>query len=418
MKVFWSWQNDYAPKTCRHFIRGALIEAIKAAGEELGLEDAERPEIDHDTKDTPGMAEITATILDKISRSAVFIADLTPIGQTDGGKALPNPNVLIELGWAMSALGAGRIIAVLNTASGYKPDDLPFDIRHRRAMTYKLEEGAAPKDRKAAHKALVRDLTAALRTNLGEHIEEEAASKAIEGVPAEPDNPSIWASAGDTLEHNDTLGVGHRTSVMLPDCPRGYIRIIPAGWRNGAPSVNDIARLRDDAALWPQKEGTSSGDFGVCEQGYVRYWNTGDDSQGRTESRNVAMFFDTTGEFWVLHGKAIAEGSKGPVLRIDSLIQGWANALKNAHAILDRLGANSARKVEAGLVGVRGVRWPGTFEHQSPPARKDRCVLIRQQRDWSEEAQLAFLTDAYNQVRDLFGFARVDPEDTKKVARF
>lgn len=68
MKVFWSWQNDYSAKTCRHFIREALVAAIGAAGEELGLEDAERPEIDHDTKDT----EITATILEKISRSAVL----------------------------------------------------------------------------------------------------------------------------------------------------------------------------------------------------------------------------------------------------------------------------------------------------------------------------------------------------------
>jgi hypothetical protein len=57
MKVFWSWQNDVTPKENRHFIRGALAEAVERASDELGLEDADRPELDHDTKNTPGMAE-------------------------------------------------------------------------------------------------------------------------------------------------------------------------------------------------------------------------------------------------------------------------------------------------------------------------------------------------------------------------
>jgi hypothetical protein len=119
MKVFWSWQNDYEPESNRHFIRSALDEAVKQAGEELGLEPAERPELDHDTKNTPGMADITNTILKKINESAVFVADLTPIGETNGGKALPNPNVMIELGWALKSLGPDRIIAVMNIHSGY-----------------------------------------------------------------------------------------------------------------------------------------------------------------------------------------------------------------------------------------------------------------------------------------------------------
>jgi hypothetical protein len=85
MKIFWSWQKDYAPKTCRHFIREALLDATNAAGEELGLEDAERPEVDHDTKDTPGMAEIATIILKKISESAVFVADVTPIARPRAG---------------------------------------------------------------------------------------------------------------------------------------------------------------------------------------------------------------------------------------------------------------------------------------------------------------------------------------------
>jgi hypothetical protein len=415
MKVFWSWQNDVTPKVNRHFIRDALAEAVEHAGDELGLEDAERPALDHDTKDTSGMAEITATILDKISRSAVFVADLTPISETPDGKALPNPNVLIELGWALSELGSDRIIAVLNTASGWKPDDLPFDIRHRRAMTYHLAETADKKARETSKKKLVRDLTAALRTNLGQYAEEQAASKDIKCVPAKPDDPSIWASASDTLEHNDSFGRDHKDTIALPQCPRGYIRIIPAGWKNSRPTINDIAGLGDRGALWPPADWAHTGSFGVCEEGFVRYWFTGKAAKGEDETRNVAMFFDETGEFWILHGTAISVGKKGSTLNVQSLVRGWWRAMETAFAIFMHFGAHPTWKVKAGLSGVRDVRWPGQWEIERPPARKNGFVLERQQREWGEEAQLEFLTDGYNAVRDLFGLPRATRDDTRKL---
>ncbi|MER8417820.1 hypothetical protein [Mesorhizobium sp. M1329] len=73
-----------------------------------------------------------------------------------------------------------------------------------------------------------------------------------------------------------------------------------------------------------------------------------------------------------------------------NLIQFWARAMDKRFAMLDRYGASPVRKIEAGLTGVRDVRWPGQWQTGSPPARKDRCVAVRQNRDWSEEARLAF----------------------------
>lgn len=80
---------------------------------------------------------------------------------------------------------------------------------------------------------------------------------------------------------------------------------------------------------------------------------------------------------------------------MEALVSGWARAMNKGFAMLDRYGASPARKVEAGLTGVRDVRWPGQWQTESPPAPKDRCVAVRQNRDWSEEARLGFLTDAY-----------------------
>lgn len=78
---------------------------------------------------------------------------------------------------------------------------------------------------------------------------------------------------------------GHKTSVTLPDCPRGYIRIIPASWRNGVPSAHDIKNVGDNQVVWPPSDGASSGNYSVCEEGFVHYMHTGTDDQGGIETR-------------------------------------------------------------------------------------------------------------------------------------
>lgn len=409
MKVFWSWQNDYQPKTNRQFIRTALDDAVKQAGEELGLESAERPELDHDTKNTPGMAEITSTILKKIGESAVFVADLTPIGESHQGKALPNPNVLIELGWALKSLGPDRIIAVMNTESGYTPDDLPFDIRHRRAMTYALAANTSKADRSKIRMKLTADLANALKTNLGEYAEAQAEAATFEAVPAKDGDPSIWRSYGSALDFVDTMDINRK--VALTDGPRGYIRITPSGWRGRIPSVSDIQHAKDGEEVWPKAEGGSGGDFGPCEEGFVRFWHTGSDA-----TANVSMWFDLTGEYWIVHGTAVAEWKHNKkMLRIESLLRGWRANLRSAMKVLDRHGANNARRVEAGVVDIKGTMWPADMLSFSVAARKPNSITTRQQRDWSDEAQLEFLTDAYNKIRDNFALAHVEQSDLKRI---
>ena len=390
--------------------------AASAAGKDLGLEESVRPEVDHDTQNTAGMADIIATILDKISQSAVFVADVTPVGKAGDGKALPNPNVLIELGWAMKALGTERIIAVLNTASGFRTDDLPFDIRHRRILPYHLEEGADSPTRVAAKKSFTAGLTDALKINLAEHIQEIVAAAVIPETPANPNNRSIWATAKDRIELHDYFVTGSTQSVSFPDCPRAYIRIIPSGWQyGGPPSVNDIGKLQEPFAVAAPLEGGSSGNFGACEEGFVRYWDTGRNPQIGPETRNATMYFDATGEFWTVHGTAVEDYKYGPTLRHQAVLIWWARSLKAALAVLDTFGASPLRRVEAGLFGVRGVRWPGTWQSDSPVARKNSFYVERKSRDWDEDARLAFLTAAYAEVTNLFSLARPTTGDTLRL---
>lgn len=413
-KIFWSWQSDYSPETCRHFMREALVDAIAQVADEIGVDDADRPEIDHDTKGERGMADIAATILNKIAAAAVFVADITPIAQSPGGKWLPNPNVMIELGWAMHRPGWERVIGILNMASGAKVEDLPFDIRQRRVVTFVLAENADKKSRAAVRLKLVNELKEALQINLEEHAEEIAATSTITGVATKSDNYSIWASAGNALTHNDAFGGAKRESVVMPDVPRAYMRIIPAGWKNGVPSVSDIAKLHQSESVGAPSDSARDGNFGATEEGSVRYWITGWSEAREASSTNMTMFFEDTGEFWMLHGSVIAQHQGQLLLRDHPMLGEWSRMLRTAMAVMDRFQAQKIRRVEAGLFGVKDLQWFSEWQGDRTPSRRNDTREARQNADWSPEAQLTFLTNAYNRVRNLFA---LDPSSEAEVTR-
>jgi chaperonin GroEL len=140
--AFYSWQSDSPPKANRNFIQTALKRAIEAvkAKESIAVE----PVFDSDTRNVAGAPKISDTIFNKIDASSVFVADVTIIRRTAGKtardrKALPNPNVLVELGYALKALGDERLVLVANTSFG-RIEDLPFDLLGRRTIPYTLSE--------------------------------------------------------------------------------------------------------------------------------------------------------------------------------------------------------------------------------------------------------------------------------------
>lgn len=413
-KIFWSWQSDFSPSTCRTFVRAALVEAIEHINKEMDVGDADRPEVDHDTKGERGMVDIASTILTKIANAAVFVADLTPIAQSVAGKWLPNPNVMIELGWAMQKPGWERVIGVLNTASGADIEDLPFDIRQRRVITYVLADGADDATKKSVKRKLVKELKGALEVNLADRAEQIAADTAIVGTLANPQNPSIWASAKETFTHNDAFNRPGRTEVQLPDVPRAYMRIIPAGWKTHPPSVADIAHLPDRMRIDAPHDGAASGDYGATEEGFVRYWLTGGYGQPPSSS-NVTMFFEDTGEFWMLHGSVIVPTKNYALLKDHIMLGQWSQMLRRAMLVMDRNGALGARRVEAGLNDILDVRWHAEWEMDRIQSRRSDVRTVRQSRDWSSSAQITFLTDAYNRVRGLFALPRISEAQVSEI---
>ncbi len=303
--------------------------AVTALAGEYELEDSDRPSLDHDTKGVAGAAEIAPVLFEKIASSAVFVADVTPVAKTSDGKALPNANVMIELGWSLAKPGWTRQIYVLNTATGFKPPDLPFDIRGRRTLTYALGANDDTRTRDDVRKRLIRDLTAAIRTNLNQFLEEEADARPIHGVSVRPDEPSLWLGSEKGFSHRDTIRRNTSISVTITEGPRTYLRVIPSGWKTEPPDVSTIGRLQhmtNVAPYAPTRHG--GGDFGAPNEGYVNYWIRSKDGESR-ESEDLTMYFEETGEFWMISGSPIVTYSS-QLKRVDlaMVFGGWARAIR------------------------------------------------------------------------------------------
>ena len=109
--------------------------------------------LDRDTKDETGTPDILNTIFFKIQRAKMFLADISIINSDYSGRKTPNPNVLIELGYAARVLGWDKIICLYNLDYG-TINDLPFDLRQRRPLTYSLKDKSKKSTRNIISKVI------------------------------------------------------------------------------------------------------------------------------------------------------------------------------------------------------------------------------------------------------------------------
>ena len=129
-RIFYSWQSDRTD--CRNFIANILK---KLPNEMSNLTTVN---IDRDTLNVPGSPDIGDTVFEKIERCDLFIADISLINDKDYVcRQTPNPNVLIELGYAIKALGWDKILLLFCKDYG-DVESIPFDINHRRISLFEL----------------------------------------------------------------------------------------------------------------------------------------------------------------------------------------------------------------------------------------------------------------------------------------
>lgn len=127
INIFYSWQSNLPSKANRSFIETAILRAVK----KINLDPRTFSILDRDTKNTLGSPNITDTIFYKINHCKFFICDISFVDINNN----PNPNVLIELGYAIKTLGWQKIICLFNKATG-NVEKLPFDINHNRVTAF------------------------------------------------------------------------------------------------------------------------------------------------------------------------------------------------------------------------------------------------------------------------------------------
>ena len=201
--VFFSWQSDLGET--RGVVQVALDKAVRNLNRDLALQEALR--LDEDTSGVAGWPEITSTILDKIERCEVFVADITPInGPQSDSRLSPNPNVLFELGYALATgLGRTRIICVVNAA--YLPDgdlkELPFDVRGSRPLQFFIEDPAT----RGATKGQKDQVRTSVREDLADRLQ-RALGETLNAVQAERESTILSVTphlATDNLERFQVL---------------------------------------------------------------------------------------------------------------------------------------------------------------------------------------------------------------------
>lgn len=156
--IFYSWQSDLPGSDTRNIIQDSIKDAVRLFRDTVDIE------ADRDTKGEFGSPDIAQTIFSKIDDCDIFIADVSAVCQyetvdKDGNKKIkymPNPNVMLELGYATHVVGWDRVICVLNSDYG-APENMPFDIANRRLTPFSLKDGKSKGEVKRYIKGVIQD---------------------------------------------------------------------------------------------------------------------------------------------------------------------------------------------------------------------------------------------------------------------
>jgi hypothetical protein len=364
MKVFWSWQSDTPGKVGRHFVRDALTAAIQQLKEAPDVEEPTEREtraamhLDQDRKGISGSPDLARVILEKIEQSTVFVADVTPVGivtakaEQHPPKKIINPNVAIELGYALHALTDRALLMVMNEHYGGRAD-LPFDLQSKAGpIMFTLPPDADKQRIAAAARQLTAQLVEALRPYVVQQVEKTRQGKPFPEAEAE-DGPARFRAPGEPIGHLWGIGpLGTRlgNSVSLAVGAATWLRLMPPfdpGKRWTAEELRDAYRAGTvvlQPFIWSSLRALRADDgIGNCHL-------LTDQAQ---ETISVAFAFET-GEVWAIDTYVL--GSHPGELYVAEIEQGWTERLKDYATFLQRLGLRAPFRWIAGVVGVNRYR--------------------------------------------------------------
>jgi hypothetical protein len=232
--VFYAWQSDRPAKVTRSLISEALELAANNISNDASITTYVR--IDSDTQDVLGHVPVIDTILEKIDVCDAFVPDLTFVAVTEDDKHIPNPNVLLEYGYALHAKSHSIMIPVMNTEYGL-PEKLPFDMGHRRhPLRFSLAPTATDAARSKVVKKLAQDFEEILRLMVAASPRKAQDEKPFsEAQPSRP--PAFYFPNGKTL---GAFGFPGEQEYHFEGDKAIYLRLFPKS-SDGQPKIGRVA---------------------------------------------------------------------------------------------------------------------------------------------------------------------------------
>jgi hypothetical protein len=380
--VFFSWQADTETRGGRNFIETALKRAASRISKNTEVEGAVRElAVDRDTVGVAGSPPIVDTIFRKIDQAAVFVPDLTFIGERLDGRPTPNSNVLVEYGWALKSIGHGRIVPIMNTAYGEPiADAMPFNMRHlRNPIAYQCTADLDDDTRKQVREKLAKELEFAIREVLD--------SEEFRRTLPEPPQPQKYVERkpadgrGRFKRVDQPVGIvagsgfrGNVEEIRVSGHPASWFRMMPLFDPGSTWTVGELATLMQTPTfVHPLTQEWSS--FGSMRsiEGFGNFAAFTD----RRDSSRAIVFAFTTGELWSIDTywlEAYKDNQGRPTVPTDE--KSFRNALLEYGKMLERMGVKPPYRWIAGMESLKGrvLYLPPRPGHMRFPGPHGKCL--------------------------------------------
>ncbi|NOX65648.1 MAG: hypothetical protein GXO85_07575 [Chlorobi bacterium] len=348
MNIFYSWQVDTPDKIGKSFIRFAIDEAVTMLSEDMELDEAERPSVDQDTQGVMGSPAIAETIFEKIRNSQVVIVDVTLVGETSSGKKLINSNVAYELGFAHGHHGDHVLLSIMNTHYG-SPDNLPFDLKHRRwPVRFEISPESDKNQRNKVKSKLVKELSAILKL----YLENRKPVRKYDPIPVTLNPASYWQeneyivqrTRNDDRDEDINLGYSKNQPLI-------YLRLWPDEL---LPDLSGKDFSNHKISIIEPLLGRAGG-YSSCRNKYGSITYSGENSGQLISTTQLFKNREIWGvEAFILHSREGRDFDFVPTAAFETGLIRSLNAYLNA--AYERLGYTHNVHVEAGLVNVEGFK--------------------------------------------------------------
>ena len=357
--IFYSWQADTPNKVGRSFLKEILGEVCVSMASDATLDEALRDvAVDSDThQGVAGQPPIADTIFKKIDTAGVFVADMTFTSKRMDGRLAPNPNVLIEYGWALKSLTNERVICVMNTAYGEPSyESLPFDLAHLRwPIRYNLPIDAPSNVKTKEKKKLADTLRNAIRLSLDTISMSSVASLQSFPMIHAKDGPARFRGPNESIGfQDDSFGEDSKEIFLTPGSAM-WLRIMPATNPQKEWPTRELKKIamQKSSLLMPLIHPSGGYSYLRASDGEGMYR-----AKGNNNSNTNALTVDSvtfafkTGEVWSIE-TSLLNYAKDRIYMTDTE-KVFVDGIGLYSQFLKELGVNPPYLWKAGLVGVKG----------------------------------------------------------------